>query len=72
MSKKLDAMEVYNAVNGGKGKWLGEVGIQSRPVYEIDGQVYEKAIHFDDGEDHNHYYQVSPERAEQLRNILAK
>ena len=72
MSKQMDAMEIYNAVNGGKGKFLGYVGVQSRPVYEIDGEVYEKAIHFDDGENHNYYYQVSPEQAVELRKLLSK
>ena len=71
MSKQMDAMEIYNAINGGRGKFLGKVSVQSRPVYEIDGEVYEKAIHFDDGQDHGHYYRVSQERAVELRKLLS-
>lgn len=72
MSQELSAMEVYNAVNGGRGKWLGEVGVQKRPVYEIDGDIYEKAINFDDGQDHSDYYKVDESRAQFLRQILSK
>ena len=33
-------------------------GLQQRPVYELDGTLYEKAIHFDDGQKHDDFYIV--------------
>lgn len=72
MNISLDTMQIYNLVNAGRGKCLGTIGVQGRSVYQIDGRIYEKAINFDDGQDHNHYYQVSLERAEELIRFFAE
>jgi len=53
------------------GRLLGHVGVQQRPVIELNGQLYEKAIEMDDGLDHSEMYEVPEDRAAFLRRLLA-
>lgn len=52
------------------GKLVGRVGLQSRPVIEFGGKLYEQAINFDDGNSHSEMYEVSEQRATELRAML--
>lgn len=53
------------------GKVIGRVGLQSRPVVEFEGRLFEKAIHFDDGYDHEEMYERVGTDADELRASLA-
>lgn len=51
----------------GMAKIMSYIGIQKRPVYLVNGVVYERAMQFDDGLDHSDFYRCSSERAAQLK-----
>ena len=62
--------EMQKKIDSGEAIYLGWVGVQKRPVYQIGERVFEKAIYFNDGFDHSDFYQVSSARAEELKACL--
>jgi len=54
--KEMSGKEMRLAILQGKAKLLRRVGVQRRPVYQIDDKIYEQAIYFDDGYTHSHFY----------------
>lgn len=72
IQKSIAGSMMGQLIAEGRATLLCYTGLQHRPVYEVDGVVYERSIDFNDNQPHDDFYQVSTPVADYFRQVYEK